>query len=69
MFETWRVVVVILLVGTLPNPGDTMAQGPQPPEARPCATAEALGSTPVTFIENVGHLANGARFQGAGCPV
>ena len=70
MLKIWRVVVVILLVGTLPNPGNTMAQGPQPPGAEPSVTAQAFRSTPVLFIENVGQFPNGESNSAApaSCP-
>ena len=67
MFKIWRVVVVILLVDRLLNPGGTMAQGPQPPVTQPSVAAEAFGSSRVVFIENVGQFDQGAPFcLGAG---
>jgi len=70
MCKIWRVVVVILLVGTLLNPGDTIAQGPQPPGVEPGVTAQAFGSTPLLFIENVDQFPDGAANSAApaSCP-
>jgi len=59
MSKVWRVVSVVLLLGTLLSGSN----GPAEEVQYRARIGEGLRSRPAMFIENVGQFAEGARFR------